>query len=132
MLVTVSAIVYPLLEQNDRDFAQSKGFRAVPENQTLTDVLEQQEAGPVIRERITNRRCEANENGPRFQGARAGSMGWHGAGSENGKETRARSPSASTNVPAPSRINWVTGRSLHTCTVLKSRESSTSVDANVA
>ena len=56
MLVTVSAIVCPLLEQNDRDFAQSKGFRAVPENQTLTDVLEQQEAGPLIRERITNRR----------------------------------------------------------------------------
>ena len=52
---SVSPIVYPLLEQNDRDFAQSKGFRAVPENQTLTDVLEQQEAGPVIRERITNR-----------------------------------------------------------------------------
>jgi hypothetical protein len=55
MQVTGSAIVYPLLEQNDLDFAQSKGFRAVPENQTLTDVLEQQEAGPVIRERITNR-----------------------------------------------------------------------------
>src|SRR6478736_6534610 len=65
MLVTVSAIVYPLL-QNDRDFAQSKGFRAVPENQTLTDVLEQQEAGPVIRERITNRKCDANEHGPRL------------------------------------------------------------------
>jgi hypothetical protein len=84
MLVTVSAIVYPLLEQNDRDFAQSKGFRAVPENQTLTDVLEQQEAGPLIRERITNRRSHeviANENGPRlwFRGpARWGGMvrGW--------------------------------------------------------
>ena len=46
MLVTVSAIVYPLLEQNDRDFAQSKGFRADPKNRTLTDALEQQEAGP--------------------------------------------------------------------------------------
>src|SRR5258707_5226656 len=88
MLVTVSAIVYPLLEQNDRDFAQSKGFRAVPENQTLTDVLEQQEAGPVIRERITNRRCEANENGPRFQGARDRLDGAAWCGSENGKETR--------------------------------------------
>jgi hypothetical protein len=56
MLVTVSANCVGLLEQNDRDFAPSKGFRAVPENQTLTDVLGQQEAGPVIRERITNRR----------------------------------------------------------------------------
>ena len=46
----------PLLEQNDRHFAQSKGFRAVPKNRTLTDALEQQGAGPVIREQITNRR----------------------------------------------------------------------------
>ncbi len=83
MLVTVSAIVYPLLEQNDRDFAQSKGFRAVPENQTLTDVLEQQEAGPVIRERITNRKCDANENGPRLW-LRAGSMRRHNGGSRTG------------------------------------------------
>ena len=30
MLVTVSAIVVPLLEQNDRHFAQSKGIRAIP------------------------------------------------------------------------------------------------------
>jgi hypothetical protein len=71
----------------------------------------------------------ANENGPRFQGARAGSMG---RGLEMARKPRARSPSASTNVPAPSRINWVTGRRLHTCTVLGSRESSTSVDANLA
>src|SRR6266481_5107815 len=35
----------PLLEQNDCHFAQSKGFRAVPKNRTLTDALEQQEAG---------------------------------------------------------------------------------------
>src|SRR6266436_10137440 len=30
MLVTVSAIVVPLLEQNDCHFAQSKGIRAIP------------------------------------------------------------------------------------------------------
>ncbi len=30
MLVTVSANCVGLLEQNDRHFAQSKGFRAVP------------------------------------------------------------------------------------------------------
>jgi hypothetical protein len=34
----------------------------------------------------------ANENGPRFQGARAGSMGRHGAGSGNGKETPSAVP----------------------------------------
>jgi hypothetical protein len=34
--------VRPLLEQNDCHFAQSKGFRAVPKNQNLTDALEQQ------------------------------------------------------------------------------------------
>jgi hypothetical protein len=43
----------PLLEQNDCHFAQSKGFRAVPKNRTLTDALEQHEA-VVIREQITN------------------------------------------------------------------------------
>jgi len=66
MLVTVSAIVYPLLEQNDRDFAQSKGFRAVPENQTLTDVLEQ--GGRPGHPRTHNEpQCViANENGPRL------------------------------------------------------------------
>src|SRR5437773_7856961 len=31
-----------LLEQNDCQFAQSKGFRPVPKNQNLTDALEQQ------------------------------------------------------------------------------------------
>jgi hypothetical protein len=44
-----------LPEQNDCHFAQSKGFRAVPKNRTLTDALEQQEAGPVVREQTTNR-----------------------------------------------------------------------------
>jgi hypothetical protein len=42
-----------LLEQNDRDFAQSKGFRAISENQALTDVLEQQQARSSEK-RITN------------------------------------------------------------------------------
>ncbi|SRR5712671_5068014 len=46
----------PLLEQNDCHFAQSKGIRAGSENRILTDVLEQQGAGPVIREQITSRR----------------------------------------------------------------------------
>jgi hypothetical protein len=32
----------PLLEQDDCHFAQSKGFRAVPKNQNLTDALGQQ------------------------------------------------------------------------------------------
>ena len=50
MLVTVSAIV-PVPEENDCHFAQSKGFRAVSENWTLTDALEQQEAGPADRPR---------------------------------------------------------------------------------
>jgi hypothetical protein len=67
MLVTVSAIVYPLLEQNDRDFAQSKGFRPVPENQTLTDVLEQQEARPGHPRTHNEPQCViANEHGPRL------------------------------------------------------------------
>jgi hypothetical protein len=41
-------------EQNDWHFAQSKGFRVVPKNRTLTDALEQQEVGLAIREQITN------------------------------------------------------------------------------
>ena len=84
MLVTISAIVYPLLEQNDRDFAQSKGFRPVPENQTLTDVLEQQEARPGHPRTHNEPQCViANEHGPRLW-LRAGSMRRHNGGSRTG------------------------------------------------
>ena len=45
---------------------------------------------------------------------------------------RARSPPPPPTVPAPCRLNWVTGRHLHAGTVLGSRESSTLVDAALA
>jgi hypothetical protein len=95
MLVTISAIVYPLLEQNDRDFAQSKGFRPGPENQTLIDVLEQQEARPGHPR--THNEPLADENGPRLwlRGPARGRR--HGAGSRTSNlETPSAVPSAST------------------------------------
>src|SRR6267154_4629621 len=48
---------------------------------------------------------------------------WCGSETED-LETPAVVPSPPT-VPTPSQINWVTGRRLHACTVLGSRESST-------
>jgi hypothetical protein len=41
-LLLESAKPEPLLEWNDCDFAQSKGFRAAPKNRNLIDALEQQ------------------------------------------------------------------------------------------
>jgi hypothetical protein len=51
-----------------------------------------------------------NETGPRLWLHGPDSMGRHGAGFvTEDLETPRRGPSASTYVPAPSRINWVTG-----------------------